>query len=137
MFQVIKIIEFCYAHRLIGYSGKCCNLHGHNGKIEIIVETDSLNELGLSVDFREIKTIMQGWVDVNFDHKTILREDDPLVPMLQENGQRITTIKVNPTAKYLAFLAFEYGKSEGLPITEVRFWETSSSYVCYQEKLPV
>lgn len=137
MFQVIKIIEFCYGHRLMDYLGKCNRLHGHNGRIEIVIETGKLDNLGMAVDFGDIKRVMKGWIDTNFDHKTILREDDPLVPVLQQNGQRITVVKVNPTAEYLAFLAFEYGKSEGLLITEVRFWETSSNYVCYREDSPI
>jgi 6-pyruvoyltetrahydropterin/6-carboxytetrahydropterin synthase len=132
MYQAVKFIDFCYAHRLMGYNGKCCKLHGHNGRLEIIVETKNLDSLSLSVDFRDIKRTMARWVETNFDHKTILRQDDPLAPILQEHGQAVTCAEENPTAEYLAKLAFNYGKEAGLPIIEIRFWETSSSYVCYR-----
>ena len=32
MFSVSRQIDFCYGHRLMGYSGKCRHLHGHNGR---------------------------------------------------------------------------------------------------------
>ena len=35
MFRVSREINFCYGHRLLNYPGKCCHLHGHNGKLTI------------------------------------------------------------------------------------------------------
>ena len=48
MFRVTKEIFFCYGHRLLNYAGKCRNLHGHNGKAVITVETPSLDALGMT-----------------------------------------------------------------------------------------
>jgi 6-pyruvoyltetrahydropterin/6-carboxytetrahydropterin synthase len=132
MFRAVKFIDFCYAHRLLGYNGKCCQLHGHNGRLEIVIKADHLDNIGISVDFGAIKNTMQGWIEVNFDHKTILQKDDPLAPILQEHGQAITWVEENPTAEYLAKLAFDYAKEAGLPVDEIRFWETLTSYVCYR-----
>ena len=45
MYSVTKRIDFCYGHRLLNYNGKCRNLHGHNGKAVVTLETDHLDEL--------------------------------------------------------------------------------------------
>ena len=47
--------NFSSAHQLRGYRGKCENLHGHNYKIEIYARGKELNNIGLLVDFVELK----------------------------------------------------------------------------------
>ena len=47
--------NFSSAHQLRGYKGKCENLHGHNYKIEIYARGRELNNIGLLVDFVELK----------------------------------------------------------------------------------
>lgn len=37
MYFLTQELEFCYGHRLIHYSGKCRFLHGHNGRVEIVL----------------------------------------------------------------------------------------------------
>ena len=41
--KVVKTIDFCYGHRLLNYEGKCRHLHGHNGLLEVAIESDSLD----------------------------------------------------------------------------------------------
>ena len=38
--KVTKVIDFCYGHRLLKYDGKCKNLHGHNGVLEIDISSN-------------------------------------------------------------------------------------------------
>ena len=61
MYQVARELEFCYGHRLLHYAGKCKHLHGHNGKAIITLRAESLDELGMLVDFAEIKQKVQLW----------------------------------------------------------------------------
>ena len=49
--KITKSIDFCYGHRLLEYDGKCKHLHGHNGLIEVDIEADSLDDLGMVMDF--------------------------------------------------------------------------------------
>ena len=65
MYKVTREIHFCYGHRLLNYSGKCRHLHGHNGKVEIELFSEKLNDLGMVRDFEEIKSIVQVWIDEN------------------------------------------------------------------------
>jgi 6-pyruvoyltetrahydropterin/6-carboxytetrahydropterin synthase len=38
----------------------------------------------------------------------------------------------NPTAENIAKLIFNYARSQGLPVVEVRLWETPTSYASYR-----
>ena len=72
-----------YAHRFYNFKGEAQYLHGHTGTLTIEVE-DSVN-MGVNMVFpcNEIKKT--AWeVLKNFDHATILREDDPLLPAILE-----------------------------------------------------
>ena len=57
MYRVTREIRFCYGHRLLHYDGKCRHLHGHNGRAVISVQADSLDKLGMVVDFSRIKRV--------------------------------------------------------------------------------
>ncbi|NLS96701.1 MAG: 6-carboxytetrahydropterin synthase [Planctomycetaceae bacterium] len=132
MFQVTREIDFCYGHRLLDYQGKCKNLHGHNGKVLITLETSSLDGLGMVVDFAEIKRVIQKWIDDHLDHRMILRRDDPVVETLLQMGEPLTLVDVNPTAENLAKMIADYGLEQGFPVVEVRLWETSNCSATYR-----
>ena len=58
IYQVTKIIPFCYGHRLLNYDGKCKYLHGHNGLAEISLSSKKLDHRGMVVDFTDVKNII-------------------------------------------------------------------------------
>lgn len=130
--KVTKTIEFCYGHRLLNYNGKCRHLHGHNGLIEVDVEAESLDELNMVLDFGDVRDVVKGWVDANLDHRMLLRRDDPVVPMLKEAGEPLYLMDENPTAEAISKHIYEHAHKQGLNVTEVRLWETSSSYATYR-----
>jgi 6-pyruvoyltetrahydropterin/6-carboxytetrahydropterin synthase len=130
-FSVTRLIHFCYGHRLLNYSGKCRNLHGHNGLIEISIEGRKLDRLGMVMDFEEIKSKVQTWVDRELDHKLILNAKDPMISEFRKHGQPFVTVKGNPTAEAIAKLIFDYARSKKLPVASVRLWETRNSFAEY------
>jgi len=132
MFRVTKEIHFCYGHRLLNYPGKCRNLHGHNGKAVITVETPALDSLGMVIDFTEIKRVIGVWIDESLDHRMILHRDDPALPELRRLGEPVVVLDVNPTAENLAKLIFDHAVSHGLKVTEVTLWETETSFATYR-----
>lgn len=89
-----------YAHRFYKFQGEAQYLHGHTGKLTIEVE-DSINP-GVNMVFpcNEIKKIAWSVIQ-NFDHALILREDDPLLPVVLsvyekqgiKNGTATNTMK--------------------------------------------
>ncbi len=133
MYKVKKEIHFCYGHRLLNYDGKCAHPHGHNGKIEIELESKKLDPRGMVFDFGDIKDIIQKWVDKELDHLMILKKGDPLAKVLKKFREPCYEMEENPTAEALARLIYRYAKSKKLPILRVTFWETPSSSATYSE----
>lgn len=131
MFSVTRLIHFCYGHRLLDYSGKCRHPHGHNGRIEISMSREKLDALGMVMNFEDIKSTVQKWVDNELDHKMLLNEKDPLVKILRDLGEPVVTIKGNPTAEAIAELIFNYAHSLKLPVVSVKVWETVNSFAEY------
>ena len=132
MFQVTREMLFCYGHRLLNYEGKCRHLHGHNGRVVVTLEGPSLDDRGMLLDFSDIKRILQSWIDQNLDHNMLLHRDDPVLPLLQERGERVYLMDVNPTAENIAKLIHDFAASQGFPIVETRLWETPNCYATYR-----
>lgn len=68
MYKAIKRIEISAAHKLtLDYDSKCTNLHGHNWIIDVYLQSETLNQNGMVMDFTLIKEKIQN----KFDHKVI------------------------------------------------------------------
>ena len=96
---VTKTIEFCYGHRLLDYDGKCRYLHGHNALLEVDIESDSLDGLGMVMDFGDVRDRVKGWIDANLDHRMLLCRRDPIAPILTKMGEPLYLMDDNPTAR--------------------------------------
>ncbi len=134
--KVTRYIDFCYGHRLLDYDGQCRYLHGHNGLLEVDVESDVLDRLGMVVDFGEVRDRVKGWVDAHLDHRMLLSKQDPVVPVLTDMGEPMYLMDENPTAENISKLIYRSVRDAGLQLTEVRLWETPSSFATYREALP-
>ena len=75
-------------------------------------------------DELEIKRVVSRWIDEQLDHRMLLRRDDPAVPLLEQLGEPVFLMDVNPTAENIAKLIFDYAAAQGFPVVEVRLWET-------------
>ncbi len=133
MFKVTKLISFSYGHRLMDYNGKCAHPHGHNGRVEIDLASDALDNRGMVVDFEDIKRNLKTWIDEKLDHQMILRKDDPLLSWLKQNNEPYFIMDENPTAECLAKIIYRLAKEKGFQVVEVRFWETETSFAAYRE----
>ncbi|WP_156291046.1 6-carboxytetrahydropterin synthase QueD [Oceanobacillus salinisoli] len=65
---VSKEFTFDAAHHLHCYEGKCKNLHGHTYKV-IFGISGYLDEIGMAIDFGEIKNIWKKQMEVYLDHR--------------------------------------------------------------------
>ena len=121
MFEVMIERNFSSAHQLRGYRGKCENLHGHNYKIEIYARGRELNQVGLLVDFVELKAAADEVVNF-LDHKNI----NELPPFDEE---------LNPSAENLARFILERVAArvgdERAEVYKVRCFETPTSVATY------
>ena len=131
MYKVAKAISFCYGHRLLHYDGKCKHLHGHNGLVEIVLTSKKLDRRGMVVDFGDVKEIVKSFVDRELDHKMILCDRDPMVPILKAQHEPYYLMKENPTAENIAKHIFQFARAKKLPVLSVRLWETDTSFAEY------
>ena len=120
-FEVMIERNFSSAHQLRGYKGKCENLHGHNYKIEIYARGRELDNIGLLVDFVELKESADDLVTY-LDHKN-LNELEPF-------------IKENPSAENVARFILERLAAkiddDRVQIYKVRCFETPTSVATYE-----
>ncbi|MBI3317811.1 MAG: 6-carboxytetrahydropterin synthase [Candidatus Omnitrophica bacterium] len=136
MYKVTKEIHFCYGHRLLHYEGKCRFLHGHNARVEIELASNVLDRRGMVMDFNEVKARLQDWIDSTLDHKMLLNRDDPALPILSSLKEPLLCLDRNPTAEVIAEMICDYAKEQGFPVTEVRFWETPTSFATFRPSSP-
>ena len=134
MYKVTKVMDFSYGHRLLNYEGKCCNFHGHNGKVEVELFSEELDNQGMVLDFSEINSIIKEWINENLDHKMLLSKDDTMVKIMKENNEEVFVMDTNPTAEAIAKLIYDFVISKNLPVKKVRLWETDNSYAVYNGK---
>jgi 6-pyruvoyltetrahydropterin/6-carboxytetrahydropterin synthase len=83
------------------------------------------------LDFSEIKRTVSRWIGQHLDHRMLLHRDDPLAPLLQEAGEPMFLMSVNPTAENIARLICQVAADQGLPVVEVRLWETPRCFAAY------
>ena len=55
MYELSIQTSFSAAHRLRNYQGDCEALHGHNWKVQVTVQSRTLNDIGLAIDFKTLK----------------------------------------------------------------------------------
>ncbi len=120
MYELRVESGFAAAHRLRGYQGDCEQLHGHNWKVEVRLSADRLDECGLALDFRELKSALREVLDT-LDHKYL----NELEPFRTEN----------PSTERLAHYIFDELAAR-LPaqvtLTEVTAWEAPGSAASYR-----
>lgn len=87
MYEIEVKTAFEAAHFIRGYAGKCARLHGHNWEVIAIVRGEKLDELGMLIDFKILKSELKKVLD-EFDHRFL----NELEPFATEN----------PTAENLA-----------------------------------
>lgn len=132
MFSVTQVIDFCYGHRLLRYQGKCSRLHGHNGRLEVVITAPALDAMSMVADFSDIERVVRGFIDEHIDHKMLLHKDDPMVGILKGQGEPVFVMDCDPTAEAIARLICERARSAGLDVSEVRIWETAGSVASYR-----
>ena len=111
---------FSAAHYLRNYEGKCENLHGHNWKVEVTVETETLDGASMGLDFtvlkKETAKVLGG-----LDHG-VLNEQSPF----RES---------NPSSENIARHIFENlrGSVEDgrVRLRSVKVWESETSWAEY------
>lgn len=122
MYELMIELQFSAAHQLRGYKGKCENLHGHNWRVQVTVSSDKLNDIGIVIDFHELKAISQEVVS-NLDH-SFLNEVFPFT-------------EKNPSSENIAKWIYESVKKKirekECNLSSVTVWENETASATYFE----
>lgn len=115
MYKINCSSNFDAAHYLKGYPGKCAEIHGHRWVIGVQISGEKLNEIGILIDFNDIKRYLSE-ITEKFDHKMI----NEVAPF----------DKINPTAENLARYIYEEIKDKvanEFPMLRIDFVEVLES----------
>lgn len=116
------ITDFAAAHTIRDYPGDCSRLHGHNWKVEVEVCAETLNEIGMGMDFKQIKATTQQIIQT-LDHRNL--NDIPPFDA------------INPTAENIASHLYrglaDKINTQDLKVSAVTLWETDRACVTYTE----
>lgn len=125
MFEIHVEGGFAAGHALRGYQGKCENQHGHNYKVLVALSGETLDEIGLLIDFKDLRGALDAVMD-RLDH---------------QNLNDLEAFKeMNPSAENMARYIYQELKAllkeqckRPVFLNEVRVWETDRNSVSYYE----
>jgi 6-pyruvoyltetrahydropterin/6-carboxytetrahydropterin synthase len=123
MYEVIVEQPFSAAHFLKDYPGKCAQIHGHNYRVQITVEGEALNELGMVVEFEVIKQALKPWID-RFDHGFL--NEIPPFDVLQPSAENLAKFFHDEVARAL--------DGTSARVSYVRLFETEKCSAGYRPK---
>lgn len=91
MFHIFIKSHFSAGHHLRDYPGNCERPHGHNWKVEVTVKADSLDNLGMGLDFKALKKEVNKVLDT-LDHHDL--------------NEHVDFQSVNPSSENIAVYIF-------------------------------
>lgn len=124
MYRIGVWDHFSSAHYLRNYCGKCEHLHGHNWKVEVVLEGTQLDDAGMLLDFGILKKHIKEIMDI-LDHKC-LNDDVEYFRERSPSSEHIATFIYDSLSGRLA--------GTGVAVYEVRVFESDSSYAIYRNE---
>ena len=118
MFTIKVLGDFCGAHNLREYEGKCENLHGHNWKVELEIASQTLDKTGMVIDFKIAKKELNIILE-ELDHKHL-------------NDLEYFKIN-NPTSENMAKYIYDKVCEKIDKVKSVSVWETDTSCARYNK----
>ncbi len=119
-YELMIETHFSAAHQLRGYAGDCARLHGHNWHVRLYVECNKLDELGMGIDYKIMKTELKAALEP-WDHYNL----NDVAPFDE----------INPTSENVAAELYkEMSKrldNERLTVSRIEISETCAAKVTY------
>jgi 6-pyruvoyltetrahydropterin/6-carboxytetrahydropterin synthase len=120
MFEISTESTFSAAHHLNCYEGPCENVHGHNWLVRAVVRCETLNTIGIGIDFKTLRALLSD----------ILKELDhsDLNTVFEKQG-------LNPSSENCARYVYEKLEKmlahESCRLVRVEVTETSGNTAAY------
>ncbi|ALQ67084.1 6-carboxytetrahydropterin synthase QueD [Bacillus thuringiensis] len=120
--MVSKEFTFDAAHHLHCYEGKCKNLHGHTYKVVFGI-SGYVNEIGLAIDFGDIKEIWKNEIEIYLDHRYL----NETLPAMNTTAENMVVWIYEKMAEAL-LKDNRVNEYKGARVEFVRLFETPTSY---------
>lgn len=134
--RLTKEFHFEMAHALLGYEGKCKNIHGHSYELKVTLigkvknGTEDSDE-GMLIDFGVLKEVINRKIIKPFDHALVLNEKMEINKNLGEGFDQLIFVPYQPTCENLLVHFANMIKSElpkGCRLHHLFLRETATSY---------
>lgn len=122
MYELVIESKFAAAHQLRNYNGRCENLHGHNWRVTVHVTAEKLNEIGLAIDFADLKRITREQLD-QLEH-VYLNEVFPFTE-INPSSENIARWLYNNLSKKI--------NDDNVMLSMITVWESDTASASYYE----
>lgn len=120
--MVSKEFTFDAAHHLHCYEGNVKNLHGHTYKVVFGI-SGYVNEIGLAIDFGDIKEIWKNEIEIYLDHRYL----NETLPAMNTTAENMVVWIYEKMAEALT-KDNRVNEYKGARVEFVRLFETPTSY---------
>lgn len=111
--QLVVSFAWSAAHRLPRYMGRCLRMHGHDYRLEVVVEGTPDGRTGMVVDFHAVQ--------------------DAVAPLVDRmDGACFNDVLLNPTAEAIVVWIWRHVAAALPSLVELRLWETADCHVVYR-----
>lgn len=144
MIHLTKIFRFEAAHALMGYDGRCRNIHGHSYEMRVTIKgnpimDDNSPKNGMVMDFGDLKRIVNEEIIDHYDHAFIINHNMPksFIDEVKRSYERIIVLPYQPTTE---LMLIDFSKKikkrlpEGIQLVKIFLKETEGSYAEWIEE---
>ena len=125
MFEITVEAGFSSGHYLRNYHGKCENPHGHNYRVLVTLAGEELDEAGLLLDFKLLKTLLRPVVE-RLDHRMI-NDIEPFT-VLNPSAENLARYFYQQTAQHLQQMT-----GGRVRVKDCTLFETDTSFARYYQ----
>lgn len=130
------------AHVVRNCSSERCkySIHGHSAKIEVFIESNTLDNGGMILDFGILKDEVKAFID-SFDHCYVVwsKESDKFKDFIKSSSLRYIEMPISPSAENLSFMMFVFvnrilentnfnNGEKNIKLHSIRYHETDTGY---------
>ena len=144
MIHLTKIFRFEAAHALMGYDGRCRNIHGHSYEMRVTIKgmpimDDSNPKNGMVMDFGDLKKIVNEEIIDHYDHAFIINNQMPndFIEEVKRHYERIIVLPYQPSTE-LMLIDFSKKIKQRLPdnvkLVKILLKETEGSFAEWIEE---
>jgi 6-pyruvoyltetrahydropterin/6-carboxytetrahydropterin synthase len=135
--RITKKFRFEMSHILWNYDGLCKNIHGHSYILYVTIlgnpHINKESNLGMVMDFKELKKIVNEEIINKFDHSIVVNSQMPSskIAELKKITSRCVVVDYQPTCENILIdfvMKIRQRLPENVKLHSLKLNETSDSY---------